>query len=68
MRAPRANNQAVNKLPTIPIAATQIIGCASAGDGSNNRRTASAAIARIATSSNSALISAARIDAFLGRR
>ena len=53
------------RLPTIATPPTQIIACASAGAGWNSRRTASAAIAPTATSRNKALISAARIEAFL---
>ena len=62
---PRANIAAVMPLTNIPIAATIMTVPPAVGDGWIRRRIASAPMAPTASSRNSELASAARIDAFL---
>ncbi len=59
---PRANSQAVTPLTTMPAAATAMTVSPATGCGSASRCTASHATAPMATSSSTALNSAARID------
>ena len=59
---PEANSQAVNPLTRMPAAATAITTPPSTGCGARSLKTASSAIAPTATSRNTALNSAARME------